>query len=239
MPSPLPPGRATNGEPRIPLRTSGDGRGHDRPRSDAVGCGSGVYPDPLYALLPFEVEVTRVACRLLDLKRCRCTRYPERKRLVPDCVVLRPDNVGELSWMPSTCAYRLLAEEAIELEERVRMPELEPHRRGHWMIEGHRKVLALRLAELQLHHPLDPVEHEDADDQDRDARATGDDRPATNRPEHRLEDVGLRERPLVRGTEIAGEHTHIRLDPGDAPDDGVRQARCVAVQSSLHRGYRL
>jgi hypothetical protein len=57
-----------------------------------------------------EVFPTNLACRLLDLKRCRCTRYAERKRLVPDCVVLRPDNVAALGWMPSTCAYRLLAE---------------------------------------------------------------------------------------------------------------------------------
>lgn len=57
-----------------------------------------------------EIFPTNLACRLLDLKRCRCTRYADRKRLVPDCVVLRPENVGTLSWMPSTCAYRLLAE---------------------------------------------------------------------------------------------------------------------------------
>ena len=53
---------------------------------------------------------TNVACRLLDLDTCKCTRYSERKRLVPDCVVLTPDNISDLSWMPSTCAYRLVAE---------------------------------------------------------------------------------------------------------------------------------
>ncbi len=57
-----------------------------------------------------EITQTNVACRLLDLNECRCTRYPERKRLVPDCMVLSPENIGELAWMPSTCAYRLLAE---------------------------------------------------------------------------------------------------------------------------------
>lgn len=57
-----------------------------------------------------EVVYTDVACRLLDLGACRCTRYAERKRLVPDCVVLTPDNLARLSWMPSTCAYRLLYE---------------------------------------------------------------------------------------------------------------------------------
>ena len=56
------------------------------------------------------VEYTNVACRLLDDESCRCTRYAERQRFVPDCVVLSPDNIAQLSWMPSTCAYRLIAE---------------------------------------------------------------------------------------------------------------------------------
>jgi hypothetical protein len=29
---------------------------------------------------------------------------------VPDCVVLSPKVVADLSWMPSTCAYRLVKE---------------------------------------------------------------------------------------------------------------------------------
>ncbi len=57
-----------------------------------------------------EIAHTNVACRLLDIGTCRCSRYAERQRLVPDCVQLDPGNVGALKWMPSTCAYRLLAE---------------------------------------------------------------------------------------------------------------------------------
>ncbi len=53
---------------------------------------------------------TDVACYLLDGGICRCGDYQNRKRLVPDCVVLTPQNVRELGFMPSTCAYRLLAE---------------------------------------------------------------------------------------------------------------------------------
>ena len=30
--------------------------------------------------------------------------------VVPGCVVLTPDNLERLHWMPSTCAYRLVAE---------------------------------------------------------------------------------------------------------------------------------
>ena len=53
---------------------------------------------------------TNVACRLLNLTSCRCSRYAERARFVPDCVKVTPDNAGALRWMPRTCAYRLLAE---------------------------------------------------------------------------------------------------------------------------------
>lgn len=56
------------------------------------------------------IDFTNVACRLLDLGTCRCTRYGERKRFVPDCVVLTPGTVEQISWMPATCAYRLIAE---------------------------------------------------------------------------------------------------------------------------------
>lgn len=57
-----------------------------------------------------EIDPTDVACRLLDLGTCRCGDYANRKRKVPDCVILSPDNVGELRWMPATCAYRLVHE---------------------------------------------------------------------------------------------------------------------------------
>ena len=57
-----------------------------------------------------EIAYTNVACRLLDMGICQCTRYLERSRYVPDCITLTPDNVDRLPWMPSTCAYRLVAE---------------------------------------------------------------------------------------------------------------------------------
>ena len=57
-----------------------------------------------------DISFTDVACALLDLDACRCTNYEERARFMPDCVPLDPTNVGVLKWMPSTCAYRLLAE---------------------------------------------------------------------------------------------------------------------------------
>ena len=58
-----------------------------------------------------EVALTRVACRLLDDSTCRCVHYENRHEFVPDCIVLRPDNIEDhLYWMPQTCAYRLIHE---------------------------------------------------------------------------------------------------------------------------------
>ena len=57
-----------------------------------------------------EFLYTKTACRLLDLKTCQCTDYKKRAERVPDCVTLTPKNVGELGWLPPTCAYRLIDE---------------------------------------------------------------------------------------------------------------------------------
>ena len=56
-----------------------------------------------------EVALTRVACRLLDDETCRCAHYENRHHFVPDCLVLRPDNLDlHAYWLPQTCAYHLL-----------------------------------------------------------------------------------------------------------------------------------
>jgi uncharacterized cysteine cluster protein YcgN (CxxCxxCC family) len=55
--------------------------------------------------------MTNVACKLLDLRSCRCSDYPNRKRQVPDCVRLTPKLAATLPWLPETCAYRLRAED--------------------------------------------------------------------------------------------------------------------------------
>jgi uncharacterized cysteine cluster protein YcgN (CxxCxxCC family) len=57
-----------------------------------------------------ELYFTNVACRLLDLKTCRCREYARRVELIPDCLMLSPSNLGLFKQLPSTCAYRLLAE---------------------------------------------------------------------------------------------------------------------------------
>ncbi|MBH97561.1 MAG: hypothetical protein CMM56_03815 [Rhodospirillaceae bacterium] len=57
-----------------------------------------------------QVYYTDVACHLLNVTECRCTDYAARKKIVPDCVVLTPDNLEDLKWMPSSCAYRRISE---------------------------------------------------------------------------------------------------------------------------------
>lgn len=57
-----------------------------------------------------EIFWTDVACKLLDGATCRCTNYRNRRKHVPDCVKLTAENVGRLSWLPPTCAYRLVEE---------------------------------------------------------------------------------------------------------------------------------
>lgn len=56
-----------------------------------------------------EVALTRVACRLFVDETCRCAQYDIRHQFVPECIVLKPDNLDKHAyWMPQTCAYRLL-----------------------------------------------------------------------------------------------------------------------------------
>ena len=57
-----------------------------------------------------KVTYTWVSCYLLDTQACHCTAYDQRTRLVPDCLVLTPDMIPRLRWLPRTCAYRRLAE---------------------------------------------------------------------------------------------------------------------------------
>jgi uncharacterized cysteine cluster protein YcgN (CxxCxxCC family) len=57
-----------------------------------------------------EIHWTSVGCRLFDADTCRCSDYDNRLAKVPDCVRLTPQNVRTISWLPSTCAYRLVAE---------------------------------------------------------------------------------------------------------------------------------
>lgn len=53
-----------------------------------------------------DIYYTDVACRYLDLETGRCTDYPNRSAINPDCVTLSKNNLSLMALMPSTCAYR-------------------------------------------------------------------------------------------------------------------------------------
>ncbi|CAA9889779.1 conserved hypothetical protein [Candidatus Methylobacter favarea] len=57
-----------------------------------------------------DIFFTSVVCNLIDLKTCRCSRYSERTRLVPECLDLKQHDFAEFNWLPATCAYRLLSD---------------------------------------------------------------------------------------------------------------------------------
>ena len=71
---------------------------------------------------------TNVACRLLDRTSCRCANYKLRRIFVPDCVRLDAASLGKIDWLPSTCAYRLRAED-------------KPLREWHYLISGDRETV--------------------------------------------------------------------------------------------------
>lgn len=57
-----------------------------------------------------EILFTDAVCKLLDCGTCRCTDYKNRSTRVPDCMHLTPQLIQEVTWMPPSCAYRLVAE---------------------------------------------------------------------------------------------------------------------------------
>jgi uncharacterized cysteine cluster protein YcgN (CxxCxxCC family) len=57
-----------------------------------------------------EVYLTRLACGLLSVKTCRCKDYPNRFEKMPDCLAIDVKRARELSWLPKTCGYRIVAE---------------------------------------------------------------------------------------------------------------------------------
>jgi len=56
-----------------------------------------------------QVHYTNIACKLLDIEACRCSRYKDRFAHVPDCLSIRPLTEEKLNWLPGSCAYVKLA----------------------------------------------------------------------------------------------------------------------------------
>jgi uncharacterized cysteine cluster protein YcgN (CxxCxxCC family) len=74
------------------------------------------------------LHATNVACRLLDRTSCRCSNYKLRRVFVPDCVRLDAAGLARIAWLPSTCAYRLRAED-------------KPLQEWHYLISGDRETV--------------------------------------------------------------------------------------------------
>ena len=58
-----------------------------------------------------EIYYTNVACSWLNSKTCSCKDYPNRFSSGEECTKLTRDDIDDFTWLPHTCAYRLLAED--------------------------------------------------------------------------------------------------------------------------------
>ena len=56
------------------------------------------------------LHYVNVTCQLLNAETGQCTQYAERLKHVPDCVVLSPENLERILFMPTSCAYRRVYE---------------------------------------------------------------------------------------------------------------------------------
>lgn len=69
------------------------------------------------------VFITNVICSYYNCLNRKCDNYEQRSRTDVDCLVLTYENVPEYSWLPETCAYRLLSQNKL-------LPESHPLRSG-------------------------------------------------------------------------------------------------------------
>ena len=71
------------------------------------GCGKCCL-NKLETEKPDVYDYTRVGCRLLDSHTCGCSNYENRFQYVRGCQQLMPSNIKKFTWLPNTCAYRLV-----------------------------------------------------------------------------------------------------------------------------------
>lgn len=90
-----------------------------------------------------KVYKTSVACKLLDIETCRCKDYEHRLKKVPGCLKLTPDNLGDIDWLPDSCAYKLL-------EAGKALPNWHPLI-GGGIHEAGQSVKAFAQSELYVH----------------------------------------------------------------------------------------
>lgn len=56
------------------------------------------------------IWLTPIPCKYLDVGSCRCRIYEIRIVANPNCIKLTTENLSEISWLPGTCAYRIIAQ---------------------------------------------------------------------------------------------------------------------------------
>lgn len=80
-----------------------------------------------------DLYFTNVSCHLLHTKTCRCRKYEQRLKLVPDCVKISLDDIEQFHWMPGSCAYRRLieGEPLPEWHPLITGSQAEMHKGGH------------------------------------------------------------------------------------------------------------
>ena len=71
-----------------------------------------------------EIFYTDLACKQYDLEKGGCRNYKNRQNLVAACIKLGAEDVAQFHWLPSSCAYRLVAEGSA-------LPEWHPLRSGY------------------------------------------------------------------------------------------------------------
>lgn len=57
-----------------------------------------------------DIHCTALACQLLDIDSCQCLEYSNRRTYVPACISLTVEDIPKMTWLPDSCAYRLLYE---------------------------------------------------------------------------------------------------------------------------------
>ena len=57
-----------------------------------------------------KIEYTNVACKLLNDTNCKCKDYNNRHKKISDCLVITPQKISTIKWLPDTCAYKLVGE---------------------------------------------------------------------------------------------------------------------------------
>lgn len=99
-----------------------------------------------------EIYWTEIACNLLDTHQCRCRDYENRFSKVPDCLQVDLKAVRSLSWLPPTCAYRLIGE-GNELYD------------WHYLVSGSRETVHLAgisvRGRVTSEEGLEPEDYED------------------------------------------------------------------------------